>query len=360
MIELKVNLGHRSYPVRIGPWRDWDLRHLFEDARPARWAVVSDTRVWELWGRDLLSGLGSAGIEASVLCLDAGEPAKSHQTLFRIYDHLLAEKVHRDGVLAVFGGGVLGDVGGFAAATYQRGIRYVQIPTTLLAMVDSSVGGKTGVNYGHHKNMVGAFHQPSAVLISPEWLMSLPEREFRAGLAEVMKCGVIRDVRLIELLEEVEPERLLRSERLEEVVARGLGVKARIVEEDETDLGLRRLLNFGHTVGHAVEAVTRFERFLHGEAVAVGMVAAAQLSTQVADLPVSSLFRIESLIERLGLPTRACDLQADEILRALEMDKKASSRGPAWVLTPELGRATVSDQVPGDRVREAIHYVLGT
>jgi 3-dehydroquinate synthase len=255
---------------------------------------------------------------------------------------------------------VLGDVAGFAAATYQRGIRYVQIPTTLLAMVDSSVGGKTGVNYGQRKNMVGAFHQPSAVLISPEWLMSLPEREFRAGLAEVIKCGVIRDLRLIEALEEVEPDRLLRSERLEEVIARGLGVKARIVEEDETDLGLRRLLNFGHTVGHAIEAITRFERFLHGEAVAVGMVAATQLSVQVAGLPSASLDRIESLIARFGLPTRAPDLSADQITRALEMDKKASARGPAWVLTPELGRATVSVQVPGDRVREAISYVLGT
>jgi len=173
VIELRVNLGDRSYPVRIGPWRDWDLRHLFDDARPARWAVVSDTRVWDLWGRDLLSCLGSAGIEASVLCLDAGEPAKSHQTLFRIYDHLLSEKVHRDGVLAVFGGGVLGDVAGFAAATYQRGIRYVQIPTTLLAMVDSSVGGKTGVNLPDAKNMVGGFHQPAHVLADTATLASL-------------------------------------------------------------------------------------------------------------------------------------------------------------------------------------------
>lgn len=360
MIELQVNLGDRSYPVRIGPWRDWDLRSLFNESRPGKWSVVSDRRVWDLWGRDLLSCLGSAGIEASVLCLDAGESAKSHHTLFRIYDHLLAEKVHRDGVLAVFGGGVLGDVAGFAAATYQRGIHYIQIPTTLLAMVDSSVGGKTGVNYGQHKNMVGAFHQPSAVLISPEWLMSLPEREFRAGLAEVIKCGVIRDLRLIEALEAVEPRRLLRSERLEEVIARGLGVKARIVEEDETDLGLRRLLNFGHTIGHAVEAVTRFERFLHGEAVAVGMVAATHLSTQVEGLPSASLDRIESLIAHFGLPTRAHDLETEEILKALEMDKKASARGPAWVLTPELGRATVSDRVPGDRVREAIAYVLRT
>ncbi|MEZ4653615.1 MAG: 3-dehydroquinate synthase [Candidatus Eisenbacteria bacterium] len=330
MIELQVNLGRRSYPVRIGPWRDWELRTLFEGTQLGRWAIVADGGVWELWGRDLLSGLGSAGVEASVLCLEAGERSKSHETVFRVYDHLLAEKVRRDGVLAVFGGGVLGDVAGFAAATYQRGIRYVQIPTTLLSMVDSSVGGKTGVNYGSHKNMVGAFHQPSAVLISPEWLISLPEREFRSGLAEVIKCGIIQDVRLIEALEDVEPARLVRSERLEEVIARGLGVKARIVEQDETDLGIRKHLNFGHTVGHAIEALTGFERFLHGEAVAIGILAALRVPGRWSVSPGSS-----------GSDRRRCStgsvsrpeltgITVEQIIGALEMDKKASNRGQVW------------------------------
>lgn len=358
MIELHVNLGIRSYPVRIGPWRDWELRTLLGVDRLGDWAIVADERVWDLWGKDLLAGLGSAGIEASVLCLSGGETAKNHETLFRIYDFLLERRIRRDGVLAVFGGGVLGDVGGFAAGTYQRGIRCVQIPTTLLAMVDSSVGGKTGVNYRSQKNIIGAFHQPAAVLIATDWLRSLPTREFRAGLGEVIKCGAIRDVRLLEVLEEHDPSRLVGSERVEEVIARALSVKAQIVEMDEQDHGLRHVLNYGHTVGHAIESVTGFTRYLHGEAVSLGMVAAAQLSTRVAGLAPGSALRVETLLERYELPVRAHGIDPDLVLSTLQMDKKSTSRTQPWVLTPELGRATVSSQVPSEDVREAVAYVL--
>lgn len=359
MIELSVKLSERSYPVRIGSWRDWDLRSFLPAKTGHVWPLVADRKVWEVWGRDVLSSFGSARIDLHVLEMDAGEPAKNHESLFRIYDHLLATRMRRDGVLVVFGGGVLGDLSGFAAATYQRGVPYVQIPTTLLAQVDSSIGGKTGLNYGGHKNMIGAFHQPAAVLISPEWLATLPAREFRAGLAEVVKCGVIRDRELIRILAEEEPERLLHSPRLEEIVARALAAKARIVEEDERDLGLRHLLNFGHTVGHALESVTGFHRFLHGEAVAVGMVAALHLSVSHAGLDAGDAERIEHLLDRYGLPIRAPGVEPEKILALLDMDKKAGASGGAWVLTETLGTATVTRQIPTSRVRAAVEHVVG-
>lgn len=360
MIEITVHLGNRSYPVRIGPWRDWDLRKLLKPANGAVWPVVTDRKVWEVWGKDIVSCFGSAGFELHVLPLDAGEPAKNHTTLFRIYDHLLATRTKRDGALIVFGGGVLGDLAGFAAATYQRGIRVIQIPTTLLAQVDSSVGGKTGLNYGGHKNMIGSFHQPEAVFISPEWLATLPAREFRAGLAEVIKCGVIRDLELLQILEHEEPERLLHSSRLEEVIARALHVKARIVEEDEQDRGLRHLLNFGHTVGHALESATGFDRYLHGEAVAIGMIAALKLSVSESGLAPAAAARVEALLRRFELPVSAPGVDLEKLLSLLEMDKKAEGSGGAWVLTDELGRATVSAQIPPARVRQAVQQVVTT
>jgi len=358
LIEITVHLGQRSYPVRIGPWRDWDLRNLAREWPQTPWTLVCDRRVWDVWSKDLLACLGSAQVDLNLLELEGGEPAKAHGNLFRIYDHLLAHKVRRDGTLAVFGGGVLGDLAGFAAATWQRGIRFVQIPTTLLAQVDSSVGGKTGMNYGEHKNLIGTFHQPSAVLISPEWLNSLPPREFRAGLAEVIKCGVIRDPELLRILEEEDPANLGRSSRLEEVLARALVVKARIVEEDERESGLRHVLNFGHTIGHALESATSFSRFLHGEAVALGMVAALRLSRDCADLRPADFDRVEALLVRHGLPVRTDGIDPELVLRFLDLDKKATSRGPVWVLTPGLGRASVFGQVPDSLVFEAVTHIL--
>ncbi len=359
MIEIDVRLGARSYPVSIGSWRDWDLRSVVRDRNrgSARWALVADRKVWEVWGRDLEACAGSAGLEFHPLLLDAGEAQKSHETLFRIYDHLLATRTRRDGVVAVFGGGVLGDLVGFAASTYQRGISYIQAPTTLLAQVDSSVGGKTGLNYGGHKNMIGAFHQPSAVFISPEWLATLPSREFCAGLAEVVKCGVVRDAELLGILETEEPDRLLHSARLEEVIARAVAVKASVVEADETDQGLRHILNFGHTIGHALEATSGFSRYLHGEAVAIGMVGALHLSVAEAGLAKGDLERIEALLLRFRLPVRASDVSADALMSALSMDKKAQESGGVWVLTDGMGRSTVSRQVNEPNVRSALRYI---
>jgi 3-dehydroquinate synthase len=358
MIELQVRLGERSYPVRIGPWRDWGLRSLVKGWPAQSWGLVADRKVWEVWSKDLLSCLDAAHIEVRVLELDGGETAKDLTTLRRIYDHLLSQKIRRDGTLAVFGGGVLGDLAGFAAATWLRGIRLVQIPTTLMSQVDSSVGGKNGLNFGQYKNLIGSYHQPDAVLISPEWLNSLPPRDFASGLAEVMKCGIIRDPELLRLLEEEDPVRLSRSAGLEEVVARALVVKARIVEQDERELGLRRLLNFGHTVGHALESATGFERLLHGEAVALGLIAGLHLSVAVCGLDPQELERMEELLRRYGLPVRIGSLDPEAILSRLDMDKKTRSGQQVWVLTERLGTATVASQVSYEKVRNAVEYIL--
>lgn len=358
MTELTVHLGDRSYPVRIGPWRDWDLRTLAREWAGAPWALIVDRHAWAIWSQDVLSCLGAAGIDTHVIELEGGEPSKEHGTLLRIYDHLLSQRIRRDGTVAAFGGGVLGDLAGFAAATWQRGIRFVQIPTTLLAQVDSSLGGKTGLNYRDHKNLIGCFHQPAAVLISPEWLNSLPPREFRSGLAEVIKCGIIQDTELLAILEGETPERLGHSHRLEEVLARALTVKAGIVESDERDRGVRRLLNFGHTVGHALESATGFAVYLHGEAVAIGMVAALRLSTRICGLPEADLARIEALLARFGLETRAPTVDLETVVRFLEMDKKVEAGGGAWVLTEKLGAATVARRIPDDLLRDAVSYVF--
>ncbi len=360
MIEIGVEGGGNgfSYPVHIGSWRDWDLRSAVPALSRGKWAVVADATVWEHWSRDLESALSAVGCRPACLVLSGGERAKTHESVFRVYDFLLGEQIRRDGGVLVFGGGVLGDLVGFAAATYQRGIACVQIPTTLLAMVDSAVGGKTGVNYGGHKNMIGAFHQPNAVLVSPDWLSSLPEREFRAGLAEVIKCGAIRDSGLLDLMEQLDPSRLVRSAHLEEVIARALGVKRDVVAEDERDQGLRHILNFGHTVGHAIEAVTGFQRYLHGEAVGLGMVAAAELSHSHLGLGGEQVARLEALLSRYGLPTRSVGLEVETLLHATHMDKKADAGGRRWVLTPRWGEATVVSQVPEAQVRESIHRIL--
>jgi len=363
LIELEVRLGERSYPIRIGPWRDWDLRSLTRGWARAPWALVVDRRAWDVWSRDILSCLGASEIDVRVLEIEGGEGAKGHQAVFRIYDHLMASGIRRDGTLAAFGGGVVGDIAGFAAATWMRGIRFVQIPTTLLAQVDASVGGKTGLNYGQGralsgKNLIGAFHQPGAVLISPEWLTSLGTREFSAGLAEVVKCGIIRDLELLELLEAESPSRLPTSPALEQILARALVVKARIVEQDEHDHDLRHLLNFGHTVGHALEAATGFSRLLHGEAVALGMLAALRLSCAVAGLGEENLERIQRLLARYELPTRLNSVAVDAVLDHLGLDKKARSDSLVWVLTDRLGAASVFSGIAEPDIRQAVAYVV--
>jgi 3-dehydroquinate synthase len=273
------------------------------------------------------------------------------------YDQLAAHRLERKSIIVALGGGVVGDLAGFVAATYLRGMAFVQVPTTLLAQVDSSVGGKVGVNLKAGKNLVGAFHQPRLVLCDLDTLRTLPEREFRAGLAEVIKYGTLYDARLFARLERDLPKLLKReAQALGEVIARCCRIKADIVRQDETESGLRAVLNFGHTIGHALEAISRYGRYLHGEAIAIGQVAAAKFSAALLGLPLTEVGRITTLFARAGLPTtvRLTAGQRRRLFATMRLDKKVSGGELQFVLVRRLGAVEFGCRVPDRLVHEVL------
>src|SRR5581483_6005526 len=304
MRSVKVPLGDRSYEIFIG--RGLLAKLGSECARLGlgrRCAVISDRNVARRFAKNALRSLAAAGFEPLLITVPAGETAKSLKSVQQCYDELAKHRLERKSFVVALGGGVVGDLAGFVAATYLRGIAFVQVPTTLLAQVDSSVGGKVGVNLKAGKNLVGAFHQPRLVLCDLDTLDTLPLREFRAGLAEVIKYGIIYDANLFRELERIVPK-LLKGDRsaLAKVVARCCEIKAEVVSQDETETGLRAILNFGHTIGHAIENSVGYGKFLHGEAISIGQVAAAKLSNRILKLPQHDVERIENLFRRAGLP----------------------------------------------------------
>ena len=338
---LTVELGRRSYPIQIGHGllseRDLIGRHV-----PARDVlIVSNTTVAPLY-LDALEGALRPRRTVATLLPD-GESYKTLDTVARILDVLVANRFGRDCVVVALGGGVVGDMAGFAASVYQRGVAFVQVPTTLLAQVDSAVGGKTGVNHPGGKNLIGAFHQPVAVLADTATLATLPPRELRAGLAEVVKYGLIRDAAFFDWLES-HAEALLAGDRdaLAHVILRSCQIKAEIVGRDELEHGERALLNFGHTFGHAIESATGYGRWLHGEAVAAGMVMAARMSRESGWIDAASLARITALIERMGLPTRLAEVSAQTMLQGMRMDKKVLDGQIRLVLLRAIGDAFVT------------------
>ena len=351
MRTITVNLGERSYPIHVG---ENNLAELGEAMRGAKFgprvAIVADANVADLYLKPVEGSLRRAGFACEVIVLPTGEEHKNVDSLTAIYDRLIAGRLERGSALVALGGGVVGDVTGFAAATYLRGIAYVQVPTTLLAQVDSSVGGKTAVNHREGKNLIGAFHQPRLVWIDVAALRSLPKRELVAGLAEVIKYGVIADGELFCRLEETLDELLqVNSEILAEVVAASCAIKAGVVEQDERESDVRAVLNFGHTVGHALEAVTRYEKFLHGEAVAIGMVQAAAISVAegVCDRP--SFERIRRLVARAGLPVDLpTDVELAELVRHMEVDKKSAAGKIKFVLCEGIGRTRFHALAPSE------------
>ena len=273
--------------------------------------------------------------------MPAGETAKSLKTVQSSYDRLAAHRLERKSFIVALGGGVTGDLAGFVAATYLRGIPFVQVPTTLLAQVDSSVGGKVGVNLRAGKNLVGSFYQPRLVLGDLDTFKTLPAREYRAGMAEVIKYGIIYDAALFKKLERELPKLLRRDPKiLADVVARCCEIKAEVVGQDETDAGLRAILNFGHTIGHALEAISGYGTYLHGEAIAIGQVAAAELSAQLTGLPAGDVERIRELFKRAGLPVRVklSATQRKKLLAAMRLDKKVSGGEIKFVLARGLAR----------------------
>jgi len=351
METLSVALGSRTYPIHIGSGLIASAELYAPHLAGARVAIVTNTVVAPLY----LKAVKQATAAVAEIIVPDGEQTKSWQTLNQIFDALLSARCGRDTLIIALGGGVVGDLAGFAAAVYQRGVPFIQVPTTLLAQVDSSVGGKTAINHPAGKNMIGAFHQPRAVISDVATLDSLPERELRSGLAEVIKHGLALDAAFVEWLES-NIEKVLKKDRaaLVHAVRRSCELKARIVAEDERESGARALLNFGHTFGHAIEAGTGYGAWLHGEAVAAGMVMAAELSQLMGHLKKTEVGRVRELLKRAGLPVAGPALAPERLMELMALDKKAAKGRTRFVLLEALGRAALRADVDDAAVRRAI------
>jgi 3-dehydroquinate synthase len=354
---IRVELSANPYPIVIGAG---SLAQLGEQIRAqgiragTKVLMVTNAVVQAHYGATALASLQSAGLEASSLVIAAGEEQKTPATVSLIHDAALAHRLERGSLIVALGGGVVGDMAGFAAATWLRGIAVVQVPTTLLAMVDAAIGGKTGVNHPGGKNLIGAFHQPRLVLIDPTVLTTLPEREFRAGMAEVIKYGVIGDPELfaeLEMAARRDPQAGLASlaavgpELLELLLERSAAAKARVVAADEHEAGLRAILNYGHTLGHVVETLSGYGTWLHGEAVAIGMVAAGELSLAMGLWADEDQARQKRLIQAAGLPLRFPPLQREALVQCLQGDKKVKAGQIRFVLPSAIGAVAIHDDV---------------
>lgn len=342
---VEVALGERSYPIHLGYGLLRQPELLRGCVRGRQVAIISNDVVAPLYLQPVRDAL-EADHQVDVFLMADGEQHKNLDTYARLMDFLLEHRHNRTTTLLALGGGVVGDLTGFAAATFQRGVDFVQIPTTLLAQVDSSVGGKTAVNHPRGKNMIGAFYQPRCVIADAAVLETLPDREYRAGLAEVLKYGVIRDADFFARLEDgADALRERRAGALVDVVRRSCEIKADVVAADERESGIRAILNFGHTFGHAIETLTGYRRFLHGEAVAIGMVMAADLSWRQGLLPGEDARRIRAALAALGLPVTPPLLAAEAMLAAMGMDKKVLDGRLRLVLATALGSAVVTEDV---------------
>jgi 3-dehydroquinate synthase len=355
MQTLRVELGERAYAINIG-------EHLLSNAALIlpyldlpKVAIVTNTTVAALYLQQLAETLRAGGVEVISIVLEDGERYKDWATLNRIYDALLERRCDRKTTLVALGGGVVGDLAGFAAATYMRGIPFIQVPTTLLAQVDSSIGGKTGINHPLGKNMIGAFYQPRLVLADTEVLASLPPRELSAGIAEVIKYGLIRDGAFIAWLEQ-NVEKLLACDldALTHAVRRCCEIKAAVVAEDERETGVRALLNFGHTFGHAIESGLGYGNWLHGEAVAAGMVMAADLSRRMGLITRADVERIIALLKRARLPIAPPGIAPGLLLELMGTDKKAEGGKLRFVLLDAIGAASVRADVPAASLQQTL------
>ena len=351
METIVVALGSRSYPIHIGP--DLLAKPELYGVTAKQVLIVTNEVVAPLYLKPVQAAL--RGRELETVIVPDGERHKTLATFTTVIDRLIDARFHRDCCLVALGGGVIGDLTGYAAASYQRGVDFVQLPTTLLAQVDSSVGGKTAVNHPRAKNMIGSFHQPIAVLADTATLRTLPPRELGAGLAEIIKYGVIVDAPFFAWLEEhVDDLRRLDAAALTHAIKRSCEIKAAIVAEDEREQGRRALLNLGHTFGHALEAIGNYERWLHGEAVAVGIVLAARTSVALGSLAAREADRIERLLTRAGLPVKASGVDPAELLEHMRGDKKADRAGLKLILIRALGDAAVTRAPAEDKLRAVL------
>ncbi len=355
MKKIRVNLARYSYDVLIGAGL-LTLVGLFlkEKGYAGKAVVITDPNVKSRYGEVLEQSLTKNGFKVTTLVVPAGEDQKSLDNAVRLYEQLTDAYAERSTPIVALGGGVIGDLTGFVAATYLRGVPFVQLPTTLLAQVDSSVGGKVAVDHERLKNKIGAFHQPRLVIADTDTLKTLPKAELANGLAEAIKTAAVRGKEFFVYLEQnVEKLRALDISALEEAVYQCVSIKAEIVEKDERDAGLRNILNFGHTIGHAIESVSHFG-VRHGEAVAVGMVATARISNRMGLLSYSEVDRLITLVEKAGLPARMPDLDTSAILKAMRHDKKVESGQVRFVLLKEIGDVIMSDEVSPVLVAEVL------
>lgn len=353
-LTLNVELGERSYPISIGPGLLADPATLARHVGGHKAAIVTNTTVAPLYLDKVAAPLRAAGHEVVEIVLPDGEEYKHWGSLMQVFDALLANKCDRKTTLIALGGGVIGDLTGFAAASYMRGVPFVQIPTTLLAQVDSSVGGKTGINHPLGKNMIGAFYQPRAVLADTGTLSTLPDRELSAGLAEVIKHGAILDAAFFDWIEaNIEALVAREPQALAHAIARSCEIKAEVVRKDEREGGLRAVLNFGHTFGHAIEAGLGYGEWLHGEAVGCGMVMAADLSQRLGLVDAATVERLRALVAAAGLPTVAPDLGAERWIELMEVDKKNEGGAIKFILLKPLGSPSITS-VPQELLRATL------
>lgn len=360
MERIAVDLVRNGYDIYIGRGLQEELKSFFRKNDFSHQAMlVTDSNVGPLYGERVKKVLAEAGVTLHICTLPAGERTKTLSMIGELCSKAIEFGLDRYSPVIACGGGVIGDLAGFFAATYMRGVPFIQIPTSLLAQVDSSVGGKTGVNHYAGKNLLGAFYQPKAVFIDIDFLQSLPPREVSTGLGEIVKYGVISDASFFSFLEEhysqllqLEPETVLKT------VKRACQLKAEIVEADEKEKGLRRILNFGHTIGHAIEKETRFSRYNHGEAVAIGMAAAAELSRGMGLTEKSYVNRLVVLLKKMGLPFKAEGCIADNIFADIFHDKKVVDGRVNWVLIKNIGDVVIRNDVPAEMVQHVIEECL--
>jgi 3-dehydroquinate synthase len=346
----------RRCPIIVGEGILNRLEEHFDFSGYSSIVLITDNNVKRLYGQEVMKALGATGKRMLMFTLPVGERAKSLRIIERGYKFLLENNIDRKGLICALGGGVVGDAGGYIAATYLRGIDYIQLPTTLLAQVDSSIGGKVGVNLGGKKNMVGSFYQPRAVVSDVALLKSLPLAEMRNGLAEVIKYALAMDDRLFRLLDQKRGK--LTTAELKDIVVRCCRLKASIIEVDEREIsGQRAILNFGHTVGHALEAATRLRKLSHGEAVAIGMKAAARISEQLGMLEPSNIPRIENLLLKFSLPTSCQKVNPDDLITAIRFDKKTTLGETGWVLLRGIGKGVTNQPVKENVVRKILREI---
>jgi 3-dehydroquinate synthase len=358
---VTVDLDDRSYDILIGRDCLRDLGGLYvERGLGATAAIVTNPTVAALYLDTVQQSLARAGVKVVVVTVPDGEQYKTLETAAQIYGDLIAAGLDRKSCIVTLGGGVVGDMAGFVAATYLRGVDFVQVPTTLEAQVDASVGGKTAVDHILGKNMIGAFHQPKLVLIDTATLDTLPKREVRAGMAEVIKHGIIRDSGLVAFLEECIESAAnlsLPADQINWLIAQQCRIKAGVVADDETEKGVREILNYGHTVGHALEVVTHYAHYKHGEAVCLGMLAAGYIALEKGMWPRDAFERQNALLVRLGIPRGVSDLKVDEVLARMASDKKARDGVIRFVLPERIGKIVPRDDVTREEIVAGIQYM---